>query len=140
MGLSSRAGSPTGPDEVAIDKASADDGDFAVGDPVQIASATGTREFTLVGIARFGDADSPGGATFALFDLPTAQEFVGKPGFIELGPGRRRRLAVADDELAPSIAEALGPDSETEVLTGAEITEENQSRDRRGPAVLHASS
>ena len=33
--------SPTGPDEVAIDKASADDGDFSIGDPIQIASTTG---------------------------------------------------------------------------------------------------
>ena len=28
-------------------------------------------------------SDSPGGATFALFDLATAQEFVGRPGFID---------------------------------------------------------
>ncbi len=122
---------PTGPDEVAIDKASADDGDFSIGDPIQIASTTGAREFTLAGIARFGDADSPGGATFSLFDLATAQEFVGKPGFLDsiqvVGDG-----SVPDDELAPSIEEALGPDSETEVLTGAEIAEENQSQVEEG--------
>ncbi len=119
--------SPTGPDETAIDKASADNGNFSIGDRIQIASTTGAREFTLAGIARFGDADSPGGATFSLFDLATAQEFVGKPGFLDSiqvrGDG-----TVPDDELAPSIEQALGPDSETEVLTGAEITEENQSQ------------
>ena len=107
----SRAAPPAGPDEVAIDKGSADKGDFAVGDQVRSPAATGAREFTLAGIARFGDVDSPGGATFALFDLPTAQEFVGKPGYIELDPGPWRRLAVADERAGPSIAEALGPDS-----------------------------
>ena len=131
--------SPTGPDEVAIDKASADNGDFAIGDPIQIASATAAREFTLAGIARFGDADSPGGATFALFDLATAQEFVGKPGFLDsiqvVGEARSPTTS-----WPPNIEEALGPDSDTEVLTGEEITEENQTRHRGGPAVLHASS
>jgi putative ABC transport system permease protein len=119
--------SPSGPDEVAIDKASADKGHFSIGDRIQIASTTGAREFNLVGNARFGDADSPGGATFSLFDLPTAQEFVGKPGFLDAiqvqGDG-----TLSDEELASRIEDALGPDTETEVLTGAEITEENQSQ------------
>ena len=117
---------PVGPDQVVINKGAADKGDFAVGDEVRVTSATGTREFTLSGIVKFGDADSPGGATFAIFDLPTAQEFVGKPGYISSvqvrGDGSQ-----SDEQLARTIAEALGPDSETEVLTGAEITEENQS-------------
>ena len=119
-------GPPVGPDQVVINKGAADKGDFAVGDQVRITSATGTREFTLSGIVKFGDADSPGGATFAIFDLPTAQEFVGKPGYISSvqvrGDGSQ-----SDEQLARSIAEALGSESETEVLTGAEITEENQS-------------
>jgi putative ABC transport system permease protein len=122
---------PSGPTEVAIDKASADDGDFAIGDPIQIASTTGAREFSLTGIARFGDADSPGGATFSLFDLATAQEFVGKSGFLDSiqvrGDG-----TVPDEQLAASIEEALGPESETEVLTGAEIAEENKSQIEEG--------
>src|SRR5262249_29241412 len=74
---------PVGGDQVAIDNASARKGGFSVGDKVKIASATGTREFTISGIAKFGDASSPGGATFALFDLPTAQAFVAKPGVID---------------------------------------------------------
>jgi putative ABC transport system permease protein len=117
---------PSGSNEVAIDKGSADKGHFSVGDRITIAGATGAREFDLVGIARFGNTDSPGGATFALFDLPTAQEFVAKPGFVDAiqvrGDG-----SVSDQELAKRIADQLGSDTETEVLTGAQITEENQS-------------
>jgi putative ABC transport system permease protein len=119
-------GIPSGPDQVAIDKGSADKGNFALGDTIQIAGATGAREFTLAGIARFGNADSPGGASFSLFDLPTAQEFVAKPGFVDAVEVRGDG-SVDDAELARRISDQLGPESETEVLTGAEITKENQT-------------
>jgi len=118
--------SPQGGDQVAIDKGSANKGHFALGDKIQIAGATGAREFTLSGIARFGDADSPGGATFSLVDLPTAQEFVAKPGFVDAVQVRGDG-SVSDEELASRIESSLGKASETEVLTGAEITKENQS-------------
>src|SRR4249920_1197252 len=118
--------SPQGGEQAAIDKGSADKGHFAVGDKIQIAGATGAREFTLSGIARFGDADSPGGATFSLFDLPTAQEFVAKPGFVDAVQVRGDG-SVDDTELARRIGDQLGAESETEVLTGAEITKENQT-------------
>ena len=78
------------------------------------------------GIARYGDVSSPGGATFALFDLPTAQEFVGKPGFIDAVVVRSDGTK-SDDELADAIQAALPADSQTETLTGAEITKENQN-------------
>ena len=119
-------GIPSGPDQVAIDKGSADKGNFALGDTIQIAGATGAREFTLAGIARFGNADSPGGASFSLFDLPTAQEFVAKPGFVDAVQVRGDG-SVDDAELARRISDQLGPASETEVLTGAEITKESQT-------------
>jgi putative ABC transport system permease protein len=119
-------GIPSGPDQVAIDKGSADKGNFALGDTIQIAGATGAREFTLAGIARFGNADSPGGASFSLFDLPTAQEFVAKPGFVDAVEVRGDG-SVDDAELARRSSDQLGPESETEVLTGAEITKENQT-------------
>jgi putative ABC transport system permease protein len=117
---------PSGPEQVAIDKASADAGDLAVGDDVQISSAAGTRTFTLAGVMTFGDADSPGGATFAAFDLPTAQEFVGKPGYLDAILVKSDG-STSDAELADRIEQTLGPDTQTEVLTGAEITKETQS-------------
>jgi putative ABC transport system permease protein len=122
---------PSGGDQVAIDRASAKKGKFKVGDPITVTASTGARQFTLSGIAKFGDADSPGGATFALFDLPTAEEFVAKPGLIDdifvKGDG-----SVSDTELAHRIAGALGPTTQTEVLTGAEITKETQSDIQKG--------
>ncbi len=72
-----------GPDQVVIDKNTAKSGDIKVGDKVKIASTGLSREFEVTGIVRFGDADTSGGATWALFDLPTAQEFVAQPGVID---------------------------------------------------------
>jgi putative ABC transport system permease protein len=114
---------PEADDEVVIDKRSADDAGFAVGDTVGVQTQTGLEEYELVGIARFGSADSPGGATFALMTLPAAQERVAQPGTIDAvsivadqGVGQR--------QLADRVQAELGDGAE--VLTGAEITEENQ--------------
>jgi putative ABC transport system permease protein len=116
-----------GPTEVVLDKASAENGDFVLGDKVRVNAQSGSREFTLVGIANYGDVSSPGGATFALFDQPTASEFLLKPGLVDSfliqGDG-----SLSDEELANAIDKALDPADKLETLTGAEITEETQGQ------------
>ncbi|MDP2291073.1 MAG: ABC transporter permease, partial [Actinomycetota bacterium] len=113
--------------EVVIDVAAADRGNIEIGDPVTITTEEATREFTVVGLALFAGEDGANGATFALFDQATAQEFVlGDPSQIAVvvvaGDG-----TVSEDELAGAIRAAIGND-EVEVLTGTEITEETQSQ------------
>lgn len=116
---------PSGPDEVALDEASAKNGGYVVGDTVKVVAQSGSREFTLVGIASYGDVRSPGGATFALFDVPTAAEFLGRPGFVDailvVGDGSR-----TDAELARDIDAIFDPALKIETLTGAQITQETQ--------------
>ena len=116
-----------GPTEVVIDEASAKAGKYILGDTVKVVAQSGSREFTLVGIASYGDVRSPGGATFALFDSVTAAEFLAKPGFIDAilisGDG-----SVSDAKLAKAIQDALPTTSKTETLTGAEITLETQDQ------------
>ena len=118
---------PVGSNEVVLDKATADNGDFVVGDNVRVVAVRGTREFTLVGIASYGDISSPGGATFALFDQPTASEFLLQPGFVDaiLVEGDD---SVSDEVLAQRINAALSADLKLETLTGAEITAEVQGQ------------
>ncbi|HEU5212163.1 MAG TPA: FtsX-like permease family protein [Gaiellaceae bacterium] len=60
-------------DEVVIDTHTADDQHFKLGDMVGVASLHPVKKFKLVGIARYGNVDSIGGATFAVFTIPTAQ-------------------------------------------------------------------
>ncbi len=118
---------PIGPNEVVLDSATAENGDFVVGDNVRVVAVRGTREFTLVGIASYGDISSPGGATFALFDQPTASEFLLQPGFVDaiLIEGDD---SVSDEVLARRIDAALPADLKLETLTGAEITAEVQGQ------------
>jgi putative ABC transport system permease protein len=116
---------PVGASEVALDEASARNGNYVVGDTVKVVAQSGSREFTMVGIASYGDVRSPGGATFALFDIPTASEFLGKPGFVDailvVGDGSR-----SDEELATDIDAIFDPALKIETLTGAEVTKETQ--------------
>jgi putative ABC transport system permease protein len=118
---------PIGPNEVVLDSATADNGEFVVGDNVRVVAVRGTREFTLVGVASYGDISSPGGATFALFDQPTASEFLLQPGFVDaiLIEGDD---SVSDEVLARRIDAALPADLKLETLTGAEITAEVQGQ------------
>ena len=116
-----------GPTEVVIDEASAKAGKYVLGDSVKVVAQSGSREFTLVGIASYGDVRSPGGATFALFDSVTAAEFLTQPGFIDAilvsGDG-----SVSDAKLTQAIQDALPTTGKTETLTGAEITLETQDQ------------
>ena len=60
---------------------------------------------TLVGIARFGDVDSLGGATIALFDVPTARAMLAKDGFDAIAVGARD--GVSESELIDAIDTTL---------------------------------
>ncbi len=122
---------PADATQVVIDRRSAKEGDIAVGDSVTITSQAGVRDFTVSGIATFGGNDTSGGATWALFDLPTAQEFaIAQPGLVDsiavVGDG-----SLSDAELADLIEQQYAG-QDVEVLTGAEITEENQSAVEEG--------
>ncbi len=112
--------------EVVVDKSSAKLGKLELGDTVTITSIGQPREFTVVGIAKFAGKDTSGGATWSLFTLPTAQEFVigditKIDNIIVRGDG-----TLTQEELADRVQTALD-DPEVEVLTGTEIIEENQS-------------
>ena len=72
---------PVGPDEVVIDAKTVADNEFALGDTISIvAPAAPAADYTLVGIAGFGELDNLGGATSALFDLRTLQTILGREG------------------------------------------------------------
>lgn len=122
---------PVGGDQVVVDRRSAKSGDIAVGETVTITTQVGSRQFTVTGIATFAGSDTSGGATWALFDLATAQEVVlGQPGRVDaivvVGDG-----SLTPDELAASIA-ARYDGQEVEALTGTEIIDENQSAIQQG--------
>jgi putative ABC transport system permease protein len=116
---------PQGPDEVVIDAGSAKEAGFKVGDAVKILTQGPPAEYQIVGIAKFGDADSAAGSTAALFDTPTAQAITGAGDQFD-SISVVARQGVSQETLAKRITERL--DNRTyQVLTGEQITKENQS-------------
>ena len=99
---------PSGSEEVAIDEGVADDEKLAVGDRIGVAALGPAQEFEIVGIARYGDVSSLGGATFAIFDIPTAQTLVDKEGQLDAVQAAAQE-GVAPEELVARIRRELGP-------------------------------
>jgi putative ABC transport system permease protein len=69
---------PQGGDQVVLDAGTAEGHDIQVGDSVEILFEGPPGEFEVVGTASYGDSDSLLGATWALFDLETAQRVLGR--------------------------------------------------------------
>ena len=103
---------PHGPDEVTVDAGSAEGAGYTLGDEVDIVLADGgARTFTVVAVTGFGDSDSLAGATLVGFDLPTAQDALGKTGQVD----EIMVLAepdVGEEALRSSIADVLPPGAE----------------------------
>lgn len=97
--------------EVTIDAGTADRGDFAVGDDVDVLLPDGVETYQIVGVTGFGESDNLAGASIATFDLATARDLFDKPGqFDEFA------VAVAEDAdvtvVRDRLAASLGPDAE----------------------------
>ncbi len=115
---------PHGGEEVAVDKGVADDEDLKLGDRIGVAALGPAQEFRIVGIARYGDLSSIGSATFAIFDLATAQKLLDREGKLDAV-----QAAAADgttpEQLTERIRSELG--SNVTVRTGVEEADEQSS-------------
>ena len=74
---------PQGPHEIAIDAKTAKAKHFAIGDSIGVLTRGPVEKFHIVGTVRFGGLSSLGGATLAIFDLPTAQRIFNKAGKLD---------------------------------------------------------
>jgi putative ABC transport system permease protein len=114
---------PEAGDEVVIDRGSAKKAGFSVGDTATVLTQAGERPVTVVGIATFGGTDGPGGASVTLFTEEAAEAYLTAPGKIDAVKVTAAQ-GVSDERLAERIAEVLP--AQVEVLTGAELTAEDQ--------------
>ena len=95
------------------------------GDVATVLTKSEPRQFTIAGIATFGTADSPAGATAVLFTDAAASELLASPGEADA-------IAVTADEgvsqadVAAAVQAAVG--SNVEVITGATLVDQNQAR------------
>jgi putative ABC transport system permease protein len=99
---------PVGPREVAIDSATANRKHYAVGDTIGVVSREAKQDFRITGIATLGGSASIGGATLAVFNLPTAQRLFQKEGRLD-AIRVAAKPGVTDAALIRQIAEILPP-------------------------------
>ncbi|MCW2634177.1 MAG: putative transporter integral rane protein [Blastococcus sp.] len=124
---------PAGAHEVAIDAGSAAKAGYQLGDRVDVVFQDGRDTFTLVGTVGFGTTDSLAGATVAAFDLPTAQQLLGKVGAVDQIDVRGDD-GVTADRLRADIAAVLPP--HVEAVTGQQVVDENTAAVSKGTAVF----
>ena len=108
---------PTSDDELALNVGAFEEADLSLGDTVSIITQFGEKDYELVGMVRFGSADSSAGAISAQVTLAEAQRIAGAKDQIQ------QVLAGADesvsqDELKASVQNSIG--NVGEVLTGEE--------------------
>ena len=114
---------PSGATDIVLDAKTAKDGKYAVGDPVQVSVTKGVQTFTVVGVAKFGNLDTWGGAQAALFATPTIQSLVGEPSMFDWISVAGRN-GESQGQLQEAIAKVIP--GGTEAITGKEFTEESQ--------------
>ena len=115
---------PEGPDEIALDKRTMDETGYRVGDIASFQTASGVSSAQIVGVARFGNSDSPGGASVTLFDNDTAQMLLAGPGQVDqvsvlAEPG------VSQERARDAVADALAGE-DLEIVTGRDLIDEAQ--------------
>ena len=115
--------------EMVLNVAAVEDGEFELGDTVTVATQFGNAEYTLVGTARFGDADSAAGAVNALFTLREAQRLAGADGAVD-SILVRAADGVSQREVTDVIAPVLPDDGE--VITGEEAAEQDAESVQEG--------
>ncbi len=118
---------PRTDDEVVIDRKSATDGHLTVGDVTTVLVRGPPLRVRIAGIAKFGSADSPAGASIVAFQTPAAQRLIGEPGkydsiMVVAKPG------VSQQQLVRDIRPVLPP--KVEAITGQQLIKEAQDTAR----------
>lgn len=108
--------------EVVIDALSAETGEIALGDTIEV-RVPDVLEVKVVGIAGFGGRDSMAGTTLAAFDPATAQRWFAGPGQVS-SILLRAEGGTSPEALRDRVEPVVGRGQE--VLTGDELTAEQE--------------
>ena len=121
---------PDRPGEVVIDRAGVDQAGAALGDEVTLISGTGRETFELVGISKFGNADSAGGSIFIATTLAEAQRLAGEEGRIDLVQVRSEEGITPTQTVKRLEAAGLAP--KLDIVTGQQAADEQASEVKDG--------
>ena len=99
---------PRGPHQIAIDKSTADKKHYTVGNTIGAVARGPVQQYRITGVVKLGNVSSIGGATMAIFDLPTAQKIFGKVGKLD-GIDVAARQGISPAQLVAEIKPILPP-------------------------------
>ncbi|GGU33699.1 ABC transporter permease [Streptomyces lavendofoliae] len=127
----------TGPvrdDQIALDKDTAAEGGYQVGERVRVATNGPVKEYTLAGVFTTDDGAVNAGGSLVLFDTPVAQALYLQPGYftnltVTAAPG-------ADDDRILAAVQPLVPESAT-AQTGAALADEQAKAIEEGLSGLN---
>ncbi|MFK0017244.1 ABC transporter permease [Streptomyces sp. NPDC091027] len=124
---------PAKADEVALDRATADQGAYKVGDKVRVATNGPVKEYTLAGVFTTEDGAVQAGGSLVLFETRVAQELYLKPGYFqELSVSAKSGTSA--DQLLADVKPLVG--KHTEAKTGAVLAAEQARQIERGLSQL----
>ena len=112
-------GPPENDDEVVLDKGTADEYGFKVGDTVTVAGRAPQKQYRVSGIATVGDSENLAGSRLVVMTLPEAQRVLEEPGYLDISVAAAS--GTSPEELKAAIARELG--SGFAVRTGKEQAE-----------------
>ena len=121
---------PRGPDEIVIDKRSADDAGYKVGATVPVVTKAGRNDYTLTGIVKFGSTEQPARRDHRRVHAghrdARARHARSVPGDRREGRLRASRRTRSSATSAPRSSPNPAPRT-IEVISGKDITAESQS-------------
>jgi putative ABC transport system permease protein len=116
---------PGGPREIDIDADTASKDGFGVGDQIGVVARGPVQRFRIAGLVKFAGVSSLGGATMAIFTLPTAQQIFHKQGRLDV-INVAAKSGVSPGTLVSQIRPLLPPGSQ--VKTGQQQAQQ-QTKD-----------
>ncbi len=124
---------PQQPNDIVIDKRSADRAHFVVGDQVRvviIATKGVSAVYHLAGIGKFGSADSPAGASLVFFTTATAERLLAQPGKVD-AIQVQADAGVSQNTLVSRLKTVVRGQPGVEVVGGAAVVQEGQDNFQR---------
>ncbi|MGW7198141.1 ABC transporter permease [Streptomyces chryseus] len=120
--------------EIALDRATADKGEYRTGDPVRVATNGPVKEYTLSGVFTTEDGQVNAGGSLVLFDTPVAQK-------LYLTPGHFKDVTIAADSgtSEQKLLDAVKPllPKEAEAQTGEELADDQAKMIEEGLSALN---
>lgn len=125
---------PAKADEIALDKATADKGEYRTGDTVRVATNGPVKEYTLSGVFTTEDGQVNAGGSLVLFDTPVAQKLYLTPGHF-----KDVTIAAAPGTSEQQLLDAVKPllPKEAEAQTGKELADDQAKMIEEGLSALN---